>query len=107
MSISKNVTSHEHYFCTSEGVIFKLKFNGIAGNLPNVFENYLLNKYQVVLNGVNSSWNKLNASVPQGSVIDPLLFLVYINDLNENISEICLFADDSSVDTELTVHKGK
>ena len=84
-----------------EGVIFKLKCNAISGNLLNFFENYLLNRYQrVVLNGTESNWKSLEAGVPQGSVLGPLLFLVYINDLTDNIScDMRLFADDSSVFT--------
>ena len=58
-----------------EGIIFKLKCNGISGNLLNPFENYLLNSYQrVVLNGNESNWTSLKAGVPQDSVLGPLLF---------------------------------
>ena len=46
--------------------------------------------------GIESDWKKLEAGVPQGSVLGPLLFLVYINDLLDNInSQMRLFADDS------------
>ena len=52
----------------------------------------------MVLNGVDSSWEKIYSGVPQGSVLGPLLFLIYINDLTDNISSrIKLFADDSSL----------
>ena len=86
-----------------EGIIFKLKCNGISGNLLNFFENYLSNRYQrVVLNGKESNWMSLKAGVPQGSVFGPLLFLVYINDLTDNISsDMRLFADDSSLFTRV------
>ena len=48
--------------------------------------------------GIESDWKKLEAVVPQGSVLGPLLFLVYINDLMDNItSQMRLFADDSSL----------
>ena len=59
------------------------------------------NRYQrVTLNGSESSWRSISAGVPQGSVLGPLLFLVYINDLTENIkSQMRLFADDSSIFT--------
>ena len=84
-----------------EGVIFKLKRSDISGNLLNFFENYLSNRYQrVVLNGTESNWKSLEAGVPQGSVLGTLLFLVYINDLTDNIScGMRLFADDSSLFT--------
>ena len=81
-----------------EGLLVKLKCNGISGNLLNFFGNYLSNRYQrVVLNGKEFNWMCLKAGVPQGSVLGPLLFLVYINDLTDNISsDMRLFADDSS-----------
>ena len=84
-----------------EGLIFKLKCYGISGSLLNFFENYLLNRHQrVVLNGKESNWMSSKAGVPQGSVLGPLLFLVYINDLTDNISsDMRLFADDSSMFT--------
>ena len=68
------------------------------------FENYISNRHQrVTLNGTESSWRSISAGVPQGSVLGPLLFLVYINDLTENIkSQMRLFADDSSVFTPVT-----
>ena len=86
-----------------EGIIFKLRSNGISGNLLSFFGNYLSNRYQrVVLNGLESNWKSLNAGVPQGSVLGPLLFLVYINDLTDNISsDMRLFADDSSLFTSV------
>ena len=61
-----------------EGIIFKLKDNGISGNILTFFENYLTNRYQrVVLNGKESNWMSLQSGVPQGSVLGPLLFSLY------------------------------
>ena len=79
-----------------EGIIFKLTCNGISGNLLNFIENYLSGRQQrVVLNGKESNWMRIH-----GSVLGPLLFLVYINDLTDNISsDMRLFADDSSLFT--------
>ena len=54
----------------------------------------------MILNGKKYNWKSLKAGVPQGSVLDPLFFLLYINDLTDNISSVMrLFADDSSLFT--------
>ena len=82
-----------------DGLIFKLKQNGISGNLLNLLSNFLRNRKQrVVLNGQTSSWADVNAGVPQGSILGPLLFLIYINDLADGLSSNAkLFADDTSL----------
>ena len=82
-----------------EGLVFKLKQNGISGNLLNIFEDFLRNRKQkVVLNGQTSNWENIHAGVPQGSILGPLLLLIYINDLAENLSSNPkLFADDPSL----------
>ena len=80
-----------------EGLIFKLKQNGISGKLLKFFEDYLYNRKQrVIINGSYSELADINSGVPQGSVLGPLLFLVYINDLEKNIkSKVKFFADDT------------
>ena len=86
-----------------DGLIYKLKSFGISGDLLALLKNYLSNRYQrVVLNGQESDWVSISAGVPQGSVLGPLLFLVYINDLTEGVcSNIKLFADDASLFTRI------
>ena len=60
-------------------------------------ENYLTVQQRVVLYGQTSSWNSIQAGVPQGSVLVPLPFLIYVNDLPNGIGSICkIFVDDTS-----------
>ena len=82
-----------------EGIIAKLKDAGITGNLLKWFQSYLSDRKQrVVLPSTQSEWNDIKASVPQGSILGPLLFLVYINDIVIDInSNIRLFADDTGL----------
>ena len=80
-----------------DGLIFKLKQNGVCGGLLSLLMSYLYNRKQrVVLNGSFSNYSQIESGVPQGSVLGPLLFLIYINDLEQNIkSNIKFFADDT------------
>ena len=74
---------------------------GISGDLFNLLENYLSGRLQrVVLNRQTSSGRPVLADVPQGSILGPLFFLVYINDLpNKLKSNAKLFADGTSLFT--------
>ena len=81
------------------GPLHKLQAAGVLGNLLRWFNSYLTNRKQCeVLPGVQSKWNYVRAGVPQGLILGPLLFLLYINDIVKHIgSNIRLFADDTSV----------
>ena len=82
-----------------KGLIHKLKNNGIDGNLLSLTESFLHDSYQrVVLNGQSSKWQNADAGVPQGSVLGPLFFLIYINGLPQGLhSDVKLFADETSL----------
>ena len=81
------------------GLLCKLKAAGVSGSLLSWLGSYLSNRRQrVTLPGTQSNWNYIHAGVPQGSILGPLLFLLYINDIVKDIkSNIRLFADDTSL----------
>ena len=86
-------------------LLTKLEFYGITGITHKRIKSYLQGRYQnVVLNNHSSSscsnWGKITHSVPQGSILGPLLFLLHINVLLQIINEsskIVLFADDTTM----------
>ena len=82
-----------------DGLLHKLKENGIKGPMLNVLKDFLCSRKQrVVLDGQHSSWSDVVPGVPQGFILGPLLFLIYINDLSDGLhSNPKLFADDTSL----------
>ena len=82
-----------------EGLLYKLKCYGISGTFLSWIASYLSNRKQrVVIDGSKSDWTFISAGVPQGSILGPLLFLIYVNDIINDIeSEILLFADDTCI----------
>ena len=89
-----------------QGLLYKLKQNGISGNLLETLTDFLKDrrKQRVILNGQNSSWENIEVGVPQGSILGLLLFLIYINDLPDNLSTNAkLFADDTSLFSIFTI----
>ena len=80
-------------------LLFKLSQHGVKGKTLNWIRAFLLGRTQaVVLEGERSAEAPVTSGVPQGSVLGPLLFLLYINDLPQDIqSQVRLFADDTAV----------
>ena len=80
-------------------LLHKLRGYGIRGKVLNWLKSFLTGRRQrVILNGSSSKWTPVISGVPQGTILGPLCFLLYINDLPDRISSsIKLFADDCKV----------
>ena len=81
------------------GLLHKLKSYGIPGQIFGLISSFLSNRqHQVVLDGKSSQEYPVNARVPQGSILGPTLFLLYINDLPDDIiCDIAIYADDAAL----------
>ena len=81
------------------GLTYKLKQNGVSGDLLNlIIAFHDASKQRVVWNGQYSSWASIKTGVPQGSILGPFFFLIFVHNLSDNlISNPKLFADDASV----------
>ena len=78
-------------------MISKIKNYGVRGVNLKLFESYLDNRKQfITYNNNNTSLEKITCGVPQGSILGPLLFLIYVNDLSQasNMSDPIMFTDD-------------
>ena len=92
--LSKAFDTVDHYI-----LITKLKQYGIQGNI-RWFESYLSNRKQyIAYNNKSTSFKDITCGVPQGSILGPLLFLIYVNDLPNvsNMLDPIMFADDTNL----------
>ena len=80
-------------------LLHKLKCYGITGNVYKWVESFLSErKQQVVVAAGKSEWVSVTSGIPQGSVLGPILFVMYINNLPENLkSKTYMFADDTKI----------
>ena len=80
------------------GLLHKLKSYGISGQIFGLLSSFLSNRQlRVVLDGKYSQEYPVNAGVPQGSILGPTLFLLYINDLPDVICNIAIYPDDTTL----------
>ena len=85
-------------------LLLKLKAHGIGNDVINWIEKWLTHRRQrVTVDGEISNWKSVLSGVPQGSILGPILFLIYINDLEDDISsKVLKFADDTKVFRKFT-----
>ena len=88
-------------------LLYKLSCYGIRGKLLSWIRSFLTARRQrVVLNGFSSDWIDVTSGVPQGTVLGPLLFLVYVNDLPDAVQcPLRMFADDTKLFARVTADR--
>ena len=80
-------------------LLLKLQAYGFGGEILAWIKDFLTDRRQkVMVNGENSDWQEITSGIPQGSVLGPVLFIIYINDMPDKLKSICkIFADDSKI----------
>ena len=87
-----------HWLTWHRGLMFKVGHYGISGHLKAWLESYLSGRMQRVKCGNSlSPALSVESGVPQGSILGPLLFVLYVNDLPMSVPDVSLFADDTTV----------
>ena len=90
-------------------LLSKVLSHGIAGNIHIWLKDWLSERKQrVVINGFTSSWLDVKSGVPQGSVLGPILFLLYVNDIDDGLNcKVSKFADDTKIACKVTTTREK
>ena len=94
-----NILKYEIESIIGKRLLLKLKAHGIGDSITDWIEQWLTDRRQrVVVDGKVSNWKSVLSGVPQGSVLGPILFLIYIKDLDDSItSNVLKFADDTKL----------
>ena len=101
LNLSKAFNTLDHII-----LIAKLKYYGLDESAITWFQSYLCNRFQYVeVDGIKSEPRRVNTGVPQGSILGPLLFIIYMNDINHasNIFQSILYADDTSLNSTMSI----